>query len=68
MLRAKPIAQLNAHFQEAVGPSVGMAEQGTELLLLLRFAVLHFEGGCLCVLSLAMPVASLQALPRFQAN
>lgn len=62
------MAQLNAHFQEGVGLSSGMAKQGTELLLLIRFAVLHFEGACLCVLSLAVPVASLQALSGCQAN
>lgn len=53
MLRAKPMAQLNAALQEAVGPASGVAEQG------------HSGSG---VLRLVVPLVSLWALPGHQTN
>lgn len=47
MLRAKPMVQRNACFQEAVGSASRVAEGGTEPLYLLRFSALHFRGGWL---------------------
>lgn len=53
MLRAKPMAQMDAPLQEAMGAAAGVAEQG------------HSGSG---VLRLVVPLASLWALPGHQAN
>lgn len=62
------MAQLNVCFQQAVGPAAGMAERGQSHSTPSGLQPCILKEGGSGVLGLAVPIASLWALPGCQTN